>query len=282
MGTYGIGVNENSTMYFSSPSAVAQRLYFHPISAGHFFCDKNYHLVRDTFQSLLVIYVIDGNFTFAADGKHLTARGGEVVILNCYEPHEYYTNDYFESVWVHIAGQNSMDFYNEIVKNEGNIIKCSDPDRVKKLIFRLLNSISADERPAEMSMSLDIYKLFSELSSPLHISTNHKASYEESVQDAKKYIFDHLNEKLTVGKIADYIHMSPSHFSRVFKQQTGFSPYDYVLVERLNKAKDYLQKTDLTVSQIAFEVGFNSDANFIYFFTKNTGISPNKFRKLRF
>lgn len=76
--------------------------------------------------------------------------------------------------------------------------------------------------------------------------------------------------------------MSPSHFSRIFKQQTGFSPYDYVLVSRLNRAKEYLQKTNMTVSEIAYEVGFNSDTNFIFFFKSNTGISPAKFRKLKF
>ena len=78
------------------------------------------------------------------------------------------------------------------------------------------------------------------------------------------------------------MHMSPSHFSRVFKQQTGFSPYDYVLIVRLNRAKELLQRTSMTVSEIAYETGFNSESNFIYFFTTNVGISPGKFRRLKF
>ena len=76
--------------------------------------------------------------------------------------------------------------------------------------------------------------------------------------------------------------MSSSHFSRVFKQQTGFSPYDYILISRLNRAKYLLQVTDMTVASIAYEIGFNSESNFIYFFTENEGISPGKFRKLKF
>ena len=74
--------------------------------------------------------------------------------------------------------------------------------------------------------------------------------------------------------------MSPSHFSNIFKKQTGLSPYDYVLITRLNHAKNYLQKSDMNISEIAEKVGFNSESNFIYFFTKNTGISPSKFRKI--
>ena len=83
-------------------------------------------------------------------------------------------------------------------------------------------------------------------------------------------------------KLADEVHMSTSHFSRVFKQQTGFSPYDYVLISRLNRAKDLLQKAEMSVAEIAYETGFNSESNFICFFTENEGISPGKFRKLKF
>ncbi len=276
------GVLKKSDFYFSSPSPTAKALYFYPTSAGHFFCVKNYHLVRENYNSLLVTHILDGTFTFVQNGKHTTARKGETVILDCFKPHEYYTNNNMESIWIHFNGQNCIPFYNEIVKNEGNLIRCSDPDHVEKLLFRIFDGMASDNKPSEINWSLDIYKILAELSNPLHISTKNKTSYEESVQDAKKYILEHLSEKLTVQNIADVIHMSPSHFSRVFKQQTGFSPYDFVLISRLNRAKDYLQKTDLSISQIAYETGFNSESNFIYFFTKNTGFSPNKFRKLEF
>lgn len=276
------GVLKKSDLYFSSSSATAQRLYYYPISTGHFFCEKGYHLIRDDYSSLLITHIIKGEFTFFDNGKEITARKGETVILDCFQPHEYFTKTSFESIWIHVNGLNCLDLYRDITKNEGKLLRCSDPDRVKKLIFRIFGNISSDQKPSEFEMSLDIYKLFGELSNPLHISSKNQASYEESVQEAKKYISEHLNEALTVKSIASVIHMSQSHFSRVFKQKTGFSPYDYVLIARLNRAKDFLQKTDLSVTQIAYEVGFNSESNFIFFFSTNTGLSPSKFRKLKF
>lgn len=139
-----------------------------------------------------------------------------------------------------------------------------------------------EENDSEIKLSLDIYSLLAELAS--HTKTNRKNNLknEESMNRAKKYIAENLNENISVKKLANTVHMSESHFSRIFKQHTGFSPYDYVLISRLNKAKEYLQKTDMTVTQIAYETGFNSDANFIHFFSINTGLSPNKFRKLKF
>lgn len=276
------GVLKKSEVYFSSPSQTAKKLYYYPISAGHFFCVKGYHLIRKNYNSLLITHIINGTFTFVKDGKHITARAGDTVILDCYQPHEYYTNDSFESIWIHISGANSFELFEEIEKGDGSLVKCRDIHHVKKLLFRIYDSISGVNPPSELNMSLDIYKLFAELLNPQSIKSKGEANYEENIQEIKDYIAENLNEKLTVQKLADRTLMSISHFSRVFKQQTGFSPYEYVLITRLNKAKYLLQKTEMSVAAIAYETGFNSESNFICFFTENEGVSPGKFRKLQF
>lgn len=277
-----LGVLKKSEVYFSSPSQTAKKLYYYPISAGRFFCIKGYHLIRDNYNSLLITHIIDGTFTYIKDGKHITARAGDTVILDCYKPHEYYTNDSFESIWIHISGANSFELFEEVEKTDGNLVKCRDVNHVKKLLFRIYDSISGVNPPSELNISLDIYKIFAELLNPQSIKSKGESNYEDSIQDVKNYIAENLNEKLTVQRLANESHMSTSHFSRVFKQQTGFSPYDYVLITRLNKAKYLLQKTEMSVSSIAYETGFNSESNFICFFTDNEGISPGKFRKLKF
>lgn len=277
-----LGVLKKSEVYFSSPSQTAKKLYYYPISAGHFFCVKGYHLIRNNYNSLLITHIIDGTFTYIKDGKHITARAGDTVILDCYKPHEYYTDDSFESIWIHISGANSFELFQEIEKTDGNLVKCRDIHHLKKLLFRIYDSISGVNPPSELNMSLDIYKIFAELLNPQSIKSKGESDYEDTIQEIKNYIAENLNEKLTVQSLADESHMSTSHFSRVFKRQTGFSPYDYVLITRLNKAKYLLQKTDMTVAAIAYETGFNSESNFICFFTENEGISPGKFRKLKF
>jgi AraC family transcriptional regulator len=276
------GVLKKSEVYFSSPSQTAKKIYFYPISAGHFFCVKDYHLVRKNYNSLLITHILDGTFTYIKDGKHTTAHKGDTVILDCYKPHEYYTNDSFESIWVHIAGANSYELFEEIERSDGNLIKCKDIQHVEKLLFRIFNGIKSDNPPTELNLSLDIYKLFAELLNPQSAKSKGENSYEDCVQIVKEYISENLNENLTVGKLAEIVNMSSSHFSRIFKRQTGFSPYDYILISRLNRAKYLLQVSDMTVASIAYETGFNSESNFIFFFTENAGISPGKFRKLIF
>lgn len=276
------GVLKKSEVYFSSPSQTAKKIYFYPISAGHFYCVDGYHLVRKNYNSLLITHILDGSFTYIKDGKHTTAHKGDTVILDCYKPHEYYTNDSFESIWVHIAGANSYELFEEIESAGGNLVKCKDIQHLRKLIFRIFDSMKGDNPTTELNVSLDIYKIFTELLNPQSTKSNGENSYEDSIQSVKEYIAENLNENLTVSRLAEIVNMSSSHFSRIFKRQTGFSPYDYILISRLNRAKYLLQVTDMTVASIAYETGFNSESNFIYFFTENEGISPGKFRKLKF
>lgn len=278
----GIGVLGNSELYFASPSQTAKNLYYSAISSGHFYCDKNYHLVRENFESILILHVLGGTFTFVnREGRHITAKTDETVILDCYSPHEYYTADSLESVWVHVCGADTLKFYNEIIKASGNVIRCKDCDHIKRLISRIVEEMSGNTPSSEPAVSLGIYKLFLELVNPLSTGRG-EVPNEENIESAKAYIFNNLDKKITVQGLSSIAQMSPSHFSRVFKSQTGFSPYDYVLTARLNRAKELLQKTDMTISQIAEATGFNSEANFVYFFTGNAGISPGKFRKLKF
>lgn len=276
------GVLKKSEVYFSSPSQMAKNVFFYPLCTGHFLCVKGYHLVRKNYNSLLITHILDGSFTFVKYGKHITARKGDTVILDCYKPHEYYTNDSFESIWIHIAGANSYEIFKEIESTYGNLVKCKDAQHLEKLLFRIFNNMKSGTTANELNYSLDIYKLFIELLNPQELRKKPETDYEDSISIVKSYIADNLNENLTVAKLAEIVNMSSSHFSRIFKRQTGFSPYDYILISRLNRAKYLLQATDMTVASIAYETGFNSESNFIFFFTENAGISPGKFRKLIF
>ena len=82
-----------------------------------------------------------------------------------------------------------------------------------------------------------------------------------------------------VAAVAESVNWSQSHFSREFKAHTGYSPYEYIILRRIDKAKHMLTSTQMTVKQIAYHTGYNSEENFIHSFQKNVGLSPSLFRK---
>ncbi len=280
MSTVAHGVLSDSQIYFFSPSLKAKKLYYNPLCAGHFYCDSNYHLKRDSYDSILLAHVIDGALTFKNEaGELVTAKKNDTVIIDCYAPHEYFAEDKLEFMWVHIDGANCREMCREIISSDGCLSKSARCGYIKELMSRILDGVKS-AAVTEQELSLTVYKLLLELLNPM--AAKNKALHEDNIHRVKEYVTEHLGESITVEALSEVANMSVTNFSRVFRQHTGFSPYDYVLSSRLNKAKEYLLKTDMSVTRIAYETGFNSEANFIYCFTKSEGISPGKFRKLGF
>ncbi len=276
------GILEKSEIYFYSPSPLAKKRYYYPLCAGHYYYDAQYYLSRQTYGSLLILHVIDGAFTYRKHGISVTAQKGETVVLDCYRAHEYYTDSGCECVWVHVCGLNTFSLFEELTHNGGSCLCCKNPQYIERLLFSVLEGLGSGMPPTEIFLSLKLYELFAELLNPQNAGGKLVESENADVSVIQNYIIAHLHEDLNVRQLASQLYMSPSQFSRVFKRRTGVSPYQYILIARLNRAKDLLQKTDLSISSIAYDVGFHSESNFIYSFTKNVGVSPRKFRKLKF
>lgn len=95
---------------------------------------------------------------------------------------------------------------------------------------------------------------------------------------ALTFIQQHLHEPLPLSRLASYVAYSPYHFTRIFKERTGLSPLYYVSALRLQKAKDLLLRTDLSVREVGLEIGQQSLGTFTTRFTERVGITPSAFR----
>lgn len=98
------------------------------------------------------------------------------------------------------------------------------------------------------------------------------------LQQAVDYIHAHLTDELSVNLIANDLQLSPYHFSRCFKQSTGLSPHQYILQQRVERAKQHLRQGKLTLADIAQEVGFASQSHFNRHFKRIAGVTPGQFR----
>ena len=94
-----------------------------------------------------------------------------------------------------------------------------------------------------------------------------------------EYIHDNLAEDLTLKSMSELAAMSGYHFSRAFKAETGKSPLQYVIAERIAMAQVLLKTTTLTVSEICFQTGYNDLSRFGQHFKRATGTTPSKFRE---
>jgi AraC-like DNA-binding protein len=95
---------------------------------------------------------------------------------------------------------------------------------------------------------------------------------------AKAYIFLHQSDDLSLGQVAKAVNASSFYFCKLFKKSTGINFIDYVSRLRIQKAKNLLINPNCQVSEIAFEVGFQSLTHFNRVFKKMNGQSPSRYR----
>lgn len=87
-----------------------------------------------------------------------------------------------------------------------------------------------------------------------------------------------LSEDLSLKVLASAAGLSEYHFLRMFKQSTGYTPHQYVINQRIDRAKELLQKTDISITEIAYLLGFSTPAHFTHHFRRKTGITPSQMR----
>jgi AraC family transcriptional regulator len=103
---------------------------------------------------------------------------------------------------------------------------------------------------------------------------------QRAVERAISTMWNHYSEPLSLDDIADTAILSKFYFSRVFRSVTGTSPGRFLTAVRLYRAKNLLLETSLSVTDIAYHVGYNSLGTFTTRFTRSVGTSPARFRLL--
>ncbi|MDM0077006.1 AraC family transcriptional regulator [Variovorax sp. J2P1-59] len=94
----------------------------------------------------------------------------------------------------------------------------------------------------------------------------------------RTFVAEHLGETIRVEQLAAEVNLSPFHFARMFKQSTEQSPHLYILLQRIQRAKELLAGTDSPIIEVAADVGFRTQGHFTGVFHRYTGFTPKVFR----
>ena len=110
------------------------------------------------------------------------------------------------------------------------------------------------------------------------------AIYERGLSDrylfqAIEYIDNNLSQSIKLEDLATHVGISKFHFSRLFKKSMGLSPHQYVMQQRIELAKQLLLTSNMSISDVALECGFNSHAHMGKYFRQIVGITPKAYRQ---
>lgn len=103
---------------------------------------------------------------------------------------------------------------------------------------------------------------------------------KQRLKQAVEYIQAHLGEDISLSNIATELGMSQYYFCHLFKRSMGMAPHQFLIRQRVERAKHLLKQSEQTVTSVAMACGFANQSHFARCFRHCTGMNPNQFRKL--
>ena len=271
--TAELGIIEKEGIYFHSASPFALENLCYPLWGATYTCTPPYRGGRkESLDCFLLFYVQRGKLIISYKGRESTASAGAVVLLDCKQPHGYRAAEEVSFHWCHCTGITMQAYTDRLWALQGAVF----PERFasERYFLDILKQLRSGN-PSEDLLSIRIYQILCLLSMPISAADH---SFSVPVEQAKTFMATHFAENISIDDIADIAMLSRYHFSRLFRKETSFTPYQYLMQLRFQHVKKLLNDTELSVEEIATKCGFCSSSNLIRAFRQNTSMTPYQFR----
>lgn len=230
----------------------------------------------------ILIYCTDGAGWADIGNKKISINRGEYLIIPQNLKHKYGADDThpWSIFWVHFKGNTAGDFVRTLLKaKEGFSGSVSfSPDRIKlfNTMYNTLETGYSMDNLVYVNLFLNSY--LASFCYP-HLFNVPEKREPEGIDAVVKYMQENIQKSLSLNDLAQLIHVSPSHFSALFKRKTGYSPVEYFTHLKIQKACQFLEFTDTHVKELSYDLGFNDPFYFSRLFSKYMGVSPLEYRK---
>lgn len=250
--------------------------------------ETNYH----AHEFIELVVILKGEGIFHINGADYPIREGDLVVLN---PGTYHkslcmpgavcpaTECYLAFTDVDFKGcrRGNMPLF------EGNMITAM-PDGLKQDVFRLCNAIAKEYQSGKIGRYFMLKAYLIQVLCLIEREENEEKEIREQngyifksvnkkyvVQQIKKYLDEHYQEKISLDQIAANMYLSPVYISKLFKSETGDTPINYLIGLRMEKAREILDESpESSIQSVASAVGYEDVYHFSKLFKKHYGKSP--------
>ncbi len=263
-----------------------------PIWTGYFEYARTHGINRPKgINNHLAIFCLEGRGQVTCEGKMWRIGPGDLFLLKADRPHSYQTDEKnpWSIQWVHFIGASVKEFlklldYEKSFGKLGPVRHLEDPETLVALKksfekmthayengFGLLDCVRA-------SLALrEIFLLLAEHEKPPE--TSKLLGNKPAVDSILKLMKNKVYGDFSLEEMAAGANLSVTHFSRLFRSQTGFSPTDYFIRLKIRHASQKILATQTGIREVAREFGFDDEYYFSRIFKKITGGSPRRYRE---
>ncbi|MCG7409963.1 AraC family transcriptional regulator [Paenibacillus sp. ACRRX] len=265
--------------------------------------------IRDhTHDYFQIWYVVKGEFIHTINQHTYSMVKGNIFVIPPYAVHrvdlvpgqdidiigcEFLPHFIDEQYQPHSGGKDSFDYsyLEQFMLDEEHVTPklalSGETDlEVSRLLHDMLDEFQSGKRYYELVLKANLLKLMSVIMREMARQSGQSNEEDERVEKFRElmtaaihYIHEHYNEELRLEKLCRKFSISKSYFCALFKRFTGKTYNDYLIDYRVHQAAAMLIDTDMTVTDICFQVGFNDVPYFSRVFKRQTGVTPTHFKK---
>lgn len=236
-----------------------------------------------------LLYVRSGNFTYFIDDEIIPVKPKTIVLTNKNTIHKARLYDEGNSTYFIVRFYSTSiddalaDTLNKLFKYRSFSIEENDFSLIDLLFSKIYRECKNKNDNSDIMLKCELSEILITLTrlvskSDATLATNHTPTViEESVKYINSLVGTPEINELTLTSVAEKFYMSPTHFSRKFKQETGFGLKEYIISAKILFAKNLMHTTNYSITKIALLSGFDDSNYFSTVFKNHESISPRAY-----
>ena len=280
---YNLDIKKNSIWKIATPILEPGSFPFFVNEVGLFDAGQRYFTQRADKDDLLLIFTIEGEGELSYEGLNLELGEGSACLINCNHPHRYRTaigkGGQWVFYWMHIASPFGERYY-DLLNSKG----CSPCHigRDSELVDCFLRAMELIDYATATTCCEISHCVSAILTKLITVSSENLLGCEQNktIHMAMDYLKSNFAQPFNLDEMAHELGLSKYYFIKLFSKHTGVTPYQYLIMHRIVKAKQMLRSTDYKISEIGRAVGFLDESNFCRTFNRIIGMPPSQYRKM--
>ncbi|KWU64110.1 AraC family transcriptional regulator [Priestia megaterium] len=271
-------------MYFPALSDEDMKLPFYVTSAGSW--RHQTHIKRQgEFPDYQWIQCTKGRGELRVNDEVYIIKENEGMFLTPHVPHEYYpVTSEWQVCWVSFNGSVIDDIMLSLqFINSGKIV-LTNAESLYRMLQELMDRLEENHTSSTMQCSELLYSVILKLrQDSVYIESKSRLQQITQLNPVLRYIEEYYHQPLTLEVLAQQLNVTEQYTCLLFQQSLGIRPFEYVTRVRIQKAKKLLLKNNqISVQDIARQVGYEHPSYFIKRFKEQENVTPTIFRKMYF
>lgn len=269
-------------MYTPTESTVQKPFYIH--DCGYYNCRSNFQMEHSGRDHYMIIVTVSGVGILVSDGYTYRLPAGSAVLVNSRKKVQYYktgpTN--WKMYWCNMSGSHMEEYETYLNEKEETVLEFQDIEPVARAMKEMLGHAEQVMESSDFAISNELSQVLTAMTmqKKIQLKEGIKPKQVEIIETCTKYMEDHFREKVSLEEISEMLDVSKYYLIRIYKDVNKITPYEYLTIYRVSKAKKLIQETAISIEDISSSCGFLNANTFIRAFKKYVGMTPTSYKKL--